>query len=243
MVKMTDKERSLANVINEGFLDSMKAKPSREYQDSEYKNFSYQKSDRIEAGHLVTTTRMMDTKAFDSSDSNYTSQSTSDSAVGAQAAARVMLKHPYRYQEMLDVAKKVQDQHPEFSTAPVRRKTVAKKSPIAQAVEPKAPVKRKSSAKKNLSKPVVESEEPLPPYPYASESEPEYQEGDHSFAEALADLSSQVLTEVGKAYYETHKDEIDAKAKAILANAKGKITNTGYAMKHILRGIRLHRRK
>ena len=243
MAKMTDKERSLANVINEGFLDGMKAKPSREYQDSEYKNFSYKKSDRIEAGHLVTTTRTANTKAFDSSDSNYTSQLAADSAVGAQAAARAMLKHPYRYQEMLDVAKKVQNQHPEFSTVPVRRKQATKKSLSAKAAKPNASAKRKSTTKKKASKPVVELQEPLPSYPYASESEPEYQEGDHSFAEALADLSSQGLTEVGKAYYEAHKDEIYAKAKAILANAKDKITNTGYAMKHILRGIRLHRRK
>lgn len=244
MAKMTDKERSLANAINEGFLDGMEAKPSKEYQNQEYNHIYYQKSDRIQNGKMVTSTQTTDTKAFDSHDSNYTSVSNSESEVGARAAARVMLEHPYRYQDILDKADSVIEEHPEFATAPVHRK-----QPSTKSVE--KPKKAKVTSKKKSVKKTVVDQEMVdvasgsyePPYNYENSAYQQAKEEDDTFITALADFTLAVIAEVGRKYYESHQDEIHAIAKSMLKKTKGKVVNTGHAVKQLATKLKRHQRK
>lgn len=243
MAKMTDKERSLANAINEGFLDGMEAKPSKEYQDQEYSHIYYQKSDRIQDGKMVTSTQTTDTKAFDSHDSNYTSVSNSESEVGARAAAHVMLEHPYRYQDILDKADAVIEEHPEFATAPVRRK-----KPSTKSVE--KPKKAKATSKKKSVKKTAADQEPVDvapesyesPYNYENSAYQQAQEDDDTFITAIADFTLAVIAEVGRQYYESHQDEIHAAAKSMLKKTKGKVVNTGHAVKQLAAKLKRHRK-
>lgn len=245
MAKMTDKERSLANAINEGFLDGMEAKPSKEYQDQEYSHIYYQKSDRIQEGKMVTSTQTTDTKAFDSHDSNYTSVSNSESEVGARAAARVMLEHPYRYQDILDKADEVIEEHPAFASAPVRRKQPSTKS-VQKPKQAKTASKKKSAKKTTTAdqEPVdMASESYESPYNYQNSAYQQAQEDDDTFSTALADFTLAVIAEVGRQYYESHQDEIHAAAKSMLKKTKGKVVNTGHAVKQLATKLKRHQRK